>query len=208
MSVMPGDGLRERNKARASEEIAAAALNLFEHAGYDATTCEDIAAAARVSPRTFFRYFPTKADVLFAGRSEETGPMAALAEVSNRPYDEDAIDVVRHALAHPVNALEERRQLVSRQFKILMHTPTLQELQRESFHKFEDPFAQALATRWGLDPSDIGIRLLAASATSALRLSIERWVTADADAGALQPLLDEALNVLRDGLGTHINTKR
>ena len=205
---MPADGLRERNKARASEEIAAAALGLFEDAGYDATTCEDIAAAAGVSPRTFFRYFATKADVLFAGRSEETGPMAALVEVSTRPYDEDAIDVVRHALVHPVNALEARRQLVSRQFEILMNTPTLQELRRESFHKFEDPFAQALATRWGLDRSDIGLRLLAASATSALRLSIESWVTSGAAEGALQPLLDEALDVLRDGLGARIDTKR
>lgn len=204
---MAADGLRERNKARAREEIAAAALSLFEDFGYDATTCEEIATSAGVSARTFYRYFPTKADVLFAGRSDEAGPIAALNEVRDRPDGEHPIDVVRHALAHPASALEARRDLVARQFRILMDTPSLQELRRESFHVFEDPFAHALSTRWGLDPNDIGLRLLAASATSALRLSIELWVTSGAEEGALAPLLDEALDTLRDGLGARIQAR-
>lgn len=195
-------GLRERNRARTREEIAVAALSLFESRGYDVTTCDDIAAGAGVSTRTFFRYFQTKADVLFAGRSDETGPHAALAALRDRPADEAPVDVLRHALKHPVEALESRRDLVLRQFRVLMTTESLEQLRRESFHRFEEPFAHALAARVGGHPDDLPPRLLAAAAASALRISIERWVTSGSEPGTLWVLVNEALDLVHDGFGS------
>lgn len=199
---MGTNGLRERTKARTREEIALAALHLFETHGYDATTTQEIAAEAGVSARTFFRYFDTKADVLFAGRSERTGPRAALTELAQRPQGEAPVESLRHALRHPVEELEKHRELVVRQFDLLMTTPSLGELRRESFHRFEGPFAEVFAARLGVTATDLAPQLLAALAASTLRISIERWVVTGAKAGALLPLLEESLDHVQRGFAS------
>src|ERR1700682_1242027 len=57
-------GLRERKKQKTRESIQHEAMRLFGKQGYEQTTIEQIAAAADISPSTFFNYFPTKEDVV------------------------------------------------------------------------------------------------------------------------------------------------
>src|SRR3984893_4957161 len=104
------DGLRERKKARTRASIREHALRLFREQGYHKTTVEQIAAAAEVSPSTFFRYFPTKEDVVlqddmdirmmaaFEQQPPGLGPIAAVRGAIReglRSYNQADLDIVR-----------------------------------------------------------------------------------------------------------------
>jgi AcrR family transcriptional regulator len=81
-----GDGLRERKKERTRVALEAAAVSLFDEHGYDETTVEQIAERAEVSTRTFFRYFPTKADVLLRDQVERLAKVEGF--LADRPSNE------------------------------------------------------------------------------------------------------------------------
>ena len=86
--------LRERKRARTRQALIDAATELFERRGYKQTTIADIAAAAEVSARTFFGYFASKEDLLFA--DGDTRVRAALAAIENRaPHDRPAEILLR-----------------------------------------------------------------------------------------------------------------
>ena len=89
-------GLRERKKARTREALQEAATERFSRQGFDGTTVEEIAEACEVSPRTFFRYFPTKEDVLFADAAARRERLIAV--IAERPVDEPAFGALRAAM--------------------------------------------------------------------------------------------------------------
>jgi AcrR family transcriptional regulator len=80
------DGLRERKKQQTRLALVDAALDLFIEQGYDHTTVDQIAAAVDVSPRTFFRYFASKEDILL--HHMEEAERVITAELASRPADE------------------------------------------------------------------------------------------------------------------------
>src|SRR5580693_4380332 len=92
----PRGGLAERKKARTRRQLAEAAAELFYERGYAATTIDDIAAAVDLSPRTFFRYFPTKEDLVVALGA--TSLDLFLDALRNRPLEESLQVAVREAV--------------------------------------------------------------------------------------------------------------
>src|SRR5919197_6258607 len=88
--------LRERKRARTRQALVDAAADLFERHGYERTTIAHIAAAAEVSPRTFFGYFASKEDVLFQGGDARV--RAALRAIEERRPGERPTDILLRAL--------------------------------------------------------------------------------------------------------------
>jgi AcrR family transcriptional regulator len=85
-------GLRERKKERTRRALVEAAADLFARKGYDETTIAEIAAAADVSTRTFFGYFASKEEILFA--DTEARVALALDMIRRRRPDERPAEVL------------------------------------------------------------------------------------------------------------------
>jgi AcrR family transcriptional regulator len=199
MRMTAAVGLRERKKARTREALKEAALGLFTRQGFDRTTVEEIADACEVSPRTFFRYFPTKEAVLFA--DSDARREALLAELAARPEHEPPFVALRAAMrALALDYRHDRVALVARS-KVVAASPQLQAYKAEHQHGWEAEVVDALARR-GRARSPVvdrtELQLIAAVATAALRVSLDAWV--DARGGDLDDLVDRAFARLATGL--------
>src|SRR6476646_1972874 len=108
--------LRERKKQQTREGLASAAVELFIERGFDATTVEDIAAAADVSPRTFFRYYPTKEDVV----------VDLVERLAARPADEPLGRALREAARGWADLSPEESARLLMLSRVLHASPCLQ----------------------------------------------------------------------------------
>jgi AcrR family transcriptional regulator len=174
-----GRGLRERRRARTRDDIESAALRLFLEHGYDATTTEEIAEAALISPRTFFRYFASKEDVLLArGRDEMTLAARSLAE---RPGDEPLMDSLRELLRTfaAVYGGESDRERKLCWIRLVNTTPHLAAAFLEMLHGMELILRDFVAARLGLAARDRRPRLVAAAFGTAFRVAAETWQESD-----------------------------
>ena len=81
-------GLRDRKKARTRDAISGAAIALFLQRGYDAVSIAEIAAAADVSRRTLFAYFPTKDDLVLHRFADHEDEAARVLTVVARAIDQ------------------------------------------------------------------------------------------------------------------------
>src|SRR4051812_1834701 len=94
--LIAGLGRRARKKQQTRDDLVAAAVKLFAERGFDETTTEDIAEAADVSQRTFFRHFPSKEAVLYG--DEEAMEAAFRDAIVARPDSEGPVHAVAAAM--------------------------------------------------------------------------------------------------------------
>lgn len=172
IAMVPWMGLRERKKERTRDLLVAQALRLFSEQGYEATRVEEIAAAADVSPRTFFRYFPTKADVVFADL-----PARLEAVRAGLATDRFAHDAVRDVVERSLEYLGDPELLAMRNRLVLETTPLRARL-LEFFAEVETMVMAAYAR----DRQDtLSARLAAAITVGAARSALLTWTAEGGD---------------------------
>jgi AcrR family transcriptional regulator len=170
---MAAAGLRERKKERTRRDLAEAALALFRDRGFDGTTVEDIAATCEVSSRTFFRYFESKDDVLFAGTVEHE--VALLAALEARPADEPPLASLREAFLALAHVVEQERERSVAVHAIVGANAALRGRLAANIAGWEASVVEALARRSPEVPV-FRLRVAAAASTAALRVATEEWI--------------------------------
>jgi AcrR family transcriptional regulator len=188
--------LRERKKAKTRRTIQEQALRLFAERGYEATTVEQIADASEVSPSTFFRYFPTKEDVVL---QDDYDPMLEAA-LRNQPSDLAPLPAMRAAFRAAFTEIspEELDQVLYRT-KLTLSVPALRVRTAEGMFSTLDMLARSIAERTGRDPGSLAVRTLVGAVMGAMLPAIYTWVAQDG-ARPLPELLDETLGYLEAGL--------
>jgi AcrR family transcriptional regulator len=161
----PKPGLRERKKAKTRAAIQRSALRLFAEQGYEATTVEQIAEAAEVSPSTFFRYFPSKEDVALY---DDLDPLF-IAAFETQPAGLSPIQALRGAIHDVFERLPEDE--MARQWersKLILSIPELRMRMLDQFTSMIQLVADLIARRAGRNPDDLAVRAYAGAAIGAL----------------------------------------
>jgi AcrR family transcriptional regulator len=187
-------GLRERRKAETRRSIQEHALRLFLANGYDATTVEEIAAAAGVSHMTFFRHFPSKPAVV---ENDDYDPVLADL-IRRRPPGEDPLTAIHRALVEALRALPAAElATVLIRTRLIIGVPALRARQVESQQSTRELFAAAINDRGNGPQSPLAVRVLAAVAVTVLATAIHEWAAGDGNED-LADLADAAFTALRD----------
>ncbi|MFG3366335.1 TetR family transcriptional regulator [Streptomyces sp. NPDC090032] len=201
---MPGSSttetLTERRKAATRLDIARTAAALFMEDGLRATRAEDIARAAGVAPRTFYRYFATKEEAvapLFAAGAQQWAEA-----VRDAPAALSVPDALRHAVAQSLTvddaANGESLEWVRSLLRMAAESPALQAVWGTACHASEATLLAVLVERMGdgpeagsgapQAPASLALRLTAGVACTAVRVGVETWAASDAPAdGELGP---------------------
>jgi AcrR family transcriptional regulator len=164
-------GLRERKRQQTRERLTRVAMALFRDHGFEATTLDDIAAAADISRRSFFHYFESKEDVVFAWHEESTA--ALIAAVAARPASESMLTAAENAISAMIRQLEPGEAIAIARLK--RDNPALQARDQVKYEKLERALAEALAKRAGHKTEKLQARLVAMIATGAMRIGGELW---------------------------------
>jgi len=197
--------LRERKKLATRRALRRAAFELVTERGFAHVTVEDIAAAADVSPRTFFNYFPTKEAALFGADPDR---ITALRErVARLAPGQPALAALRLVMVDDARAAaDELTELGGdpagwlRRMKSAHTDPQLRAARAAQMAMTERAIAEGIAERLGTDPErDPYPGLLAATAAGVFRASISFWAGTGGTV-PLEHLVNQAFAALADGL--------
>jgi AcrR family transcriptional regulator len=193
-------GLRERKKARTRAAIREHALRLFREQGYQRTTVEQIAAAAEVSPSTFFRYFPTKEDLVL----QDDMDTRMVEAFERQPPGLGPIAAIRAAIQEVMASYNEADLEVIRETMTLtMTVPEVRARAMDEFGRTISVISEALAKRAGRPADDLAVRTAAGAIIGVMMSITMPWEGWSSDRQAIVDMferIDQALGLLEDGL--------
>ncbi|QLY32002.1 TetR family transcriptional regulator [Nocardia huaxiensis] len=191
-SAPAGPSLRERKKARTRRTIRTEAFRLFRQQGYSQTTVEQIAEAADVSPATFFRYFPSKEQVVLA---DDLDPIM-IERFAEQPAELSVLEALRRTMLDTFESLENEQFEFERERAALVRTvPELRGVLAQELDRNVDMISAMFARRLGRDPGDFEVRALAGALIGAAQAVImEREDPFDPE------IITRVLNFLSSGM--------
>jgi AcrR family transcriptional regulator len=200
--------LRARKKQRTRDAIIQAAVRLFSKKGFEDTTVEEIAAAAEVAPRTFYRYFPTKEDVVFVDQDLEDE--AGERELRDLRPGESDMNRVSRALRAILKVTSRNLDSLTEMYRLVEATPALQARTAELIWRSEKRLREGLLAGKARGPeAEFRARILAACVLAATRVVFMSWFESGGRSSAtLWKDIDKALAVLRSGFDSRGGSNR
>ena len=188
MTDVTGSGLRQQKKERTRATIERVALEMFATRGFDETTIEEIAAAADVSARTFFRYFATKDDVLYADSDRRLDTL--VGAIADRAASASPFAAVRDAVVSMIEEYQADTEALEIHTRVLARNRGAYTRSLERQHVWEEAVYLALqeSTGGGAAGGTLELRLVAAAATAALRAATQSWEDAQVKHRQTEPL--------------------
>lgn len=184
---------RAVSAARSREALIDAALALFARDGFDRTTADQIAERAGVSPRTFFRYFPTKESVVF---HRDYGFMRSFAAAyPEQPVGASDYDALRATFVSLATGFDALRARIETYRAAVDSSAVLIGREQEHFEDHARTIADAVAHRRGQPESDAECETLAAVALALYQRALRRWLDGPPSI-ALGDLVDEEFTSL------------
>ncbi|MFF0609381.1 TetR family transcriptional regulator [Nocardia tengchongensis] len=166
-----GGGLRERKKERTRRTIRTEAFRLFREQGYAETTVEQIAAAADISPSTFFRYFPSKEQVALA---DDLDPVM-IAAIAAQPKDLSLLAAFKQATLDSFAALGPEEYAFEKQrVELLYSVPELRGAVAQEVQRNVGMVAEIAAGWTGRAPDDFEVLAFAGALTGAMQALVDR----------------------------------
>jgi AcrR family transcriptional regulator len=190
--------LSERRRRLLRDELGRVAITLFAERGFDNVTVDDIVAAAGASPRTFFRYFATKEQVVldYERRLQERLVVA----LRTRPPAKGAVEALRQAYIATSHVEAADRARVLQLGRILEAAPALRARANGERIAEDQPLLEQIADRLGTDTNDVRVRVIVAATGAVAATEFRAWVQ-DGGKGNPAKRISAALTLLESGLG-------
>jgi mycofactocin system transcriptional regulator len=181
-----------RKRVTSRAELEEAAFGLFAAQGFDATTVDEIAVAAGIGRRTFFRYFPSKNDIPWGAFEAELDRMRVTLKACSPRVP--LMDAIRLALIDFNRVAPAQIGLHRRRMELILRVPTLLAHSTLRFAAWRAVIAEFAAERTGRRPDDLAPQAIAHAVLGVSIAAYEHWL--DDPAADLGTLLDDAMRQL------------